>query len=278
MRHAPDLSFLLPARPAALLGLLALSAPAFAWVPKLEDTTAKNVIDGAYARRDPVKTFLTVDLNVRDGAFVSGPDAVTAFDGGATCVSDWLATPQMAGKGSRPRTITLSGQADELAFQAQDARNKFQNLSVKDALGPELSKARLADGELRVDIAVSGLPTLQARGAYLVRLRGPDGTLVAPVRSSYVNDWKPVGSAATQPADKSTTPAGTATTPATPTPAPAAPATTAAAQGPFEGTLVYYFQPLKVGIGASDRMDLLLRTEADTNCAYSVPLNLGAFQ
>lgn len=270
MRHAPYLSAL----PATLLGLLTLSAPALAWVPKLEDTTVKNVIDGAYARRDPVKTFLTVDLNVRDGAFVSGPEAVTAFDGGATCVSEWLATPQIAGKGSRPRTITLSGQADELAFQAQDARNKFQNLSVKDALGPELSKARLADGELRVDIAVSGLPTLQARGAYLVRLKGPDGALVAPVRSSYVNDWKPMGSGATQPADKPTTPAGTATTPAATTPT----ATAAAQGGPFEGTLVYYFQPLRAGIGASDKTDLLLRTEADTSCAYSVPLNLGTFQ
>ena len=262
---------------AALLGLLTLSAPAHAWVPKLEETTAKNVIDGAYARRDPVVTFLTVDLNVKDGAFVSGPAAVTAFDGGDTCISDWLAAPQASGTGSRPLTITLSGQADELAFQAQDARNKFQNLSVKDALGPDLSKARLADGELRVDIAVRGLPSLQARGAYLVRLKGPDGTLVAPVRSSYVNDWKP------EAAGTATTPA--ATSPATTTPAATTPASTGtpstatpAAQGPFAGTLVYYFQPLKAGIGASDKTDLLLRTEADTSCAYSIPLNLGAFQ
>ncbi|GHF62409.1 hypothetical protein HNQ07_004390 [Deinococcus metalli] len=237
MRHIPSTS----AVSAALLGLLALSAPAHAWVPKLEETTAKNVIDGVYARRDPVVTFLTVDLSVKNGAFASGPAAVTAFDGGASCVSDWLAEPPVPGKGSRPRTITLSGQADELAFQAQDARNKFQNLSVADALGPDLTAARLADGDLRVDIAVAGLPSQQARGAYLVRLKGPDGKLIAPERTSYVNDFKQDA-------------------------------------GGWSGTLVYYFQPLKAGIGASDKTELLLRTEADTACAYSIPLDLGAFQ
>lgn len=237
MRHSTSVSAL----SVALLGVLALSAPALAWVPKLEDTTAKNVIDGVYARRDAVTTFLTVDLNVKDGAFVSGPTAVTAFDGGATCVSDWLTAPQDPKQGSRPVTITLSGQADELAFQAQQARNNFQNLSVQDALGADLSKGRLADGELRVDIAVSGLPNQQARGAYLVRLKGTDGKLIAPERTSYVNDFKQVGDT-------------------------------------WSGTLVYYFQPLKAGIGASDRTELLLRTEADTACAYSVPVDLGAFQ
>ena len=74
--------------PVLLALTLLLSAPALAWVPKLEETTAKNVIDGAYGRRDPVPTFLTLDLNVKDGAFVSGPTAVTAFDGGATAIID----------------------------------------------------------------------------------------------------------------------------------------------------------------------------------------------
>lgn len=276
MRHPTSVSAL----SVALLGVLALSAPALAWVPKLEDTTAKNVIDGVYARRDAVTTFLTVDLNVKDGAFVSGPTAVTAFDGGTTCVSDWLTAPQDPKQGSRPLTITLSGQADELAFQAQQARNNFQNLSVQDALAADLSKGRLADGELRVDIAVSGLPSLQARGAYQVRMKRSDGTLVVPTRTSFVDDWKPMASmtpsqpsTATANTNVTTTTSGqTTTTNATTT------VTVNPSQGPYSGTLVYYFQPLKAGIGASDRTELLLRTEADTACAYSVPVDLGAFQ
>ena len=92
-----------------------------------------------------------------------------------------------------------------------------------------------------MDVQVRGLPSDKARSAYLVRLRAPDGKLVAPVRTSYVNDFKQEGST-------------------------------------WTGTLVYYFEPLKVGIGASDKIELLLRTEADTNCAYSVTLNLGSFQ
>ena len=219
-----------------------LSAPAFAWVPKLDEATAKNVVDGAYGRRDLPPTYLTVDLGVKDGQFVSGPESVKAFDGGAQCVTDWLAAPTDFSKGSRLTSVTASGQADQLYFQAVDARDSFRNLSAADALGADLSRARLADGELRVDLAVRGLPSEKARDAYLVRLRTADGKLVAPVRRSYVNDFKQ------------------------------------GEDGKWSGTLVYYFKPLDAGVGASDRVDLLLRTEADTNCAYSVGLNLASFQ
>lgn len=73
-----------------------------------------------------------------------------------------------------------------------------------------------------------------------MRLKGPDGKLIAPVRSTYVNDFKQDG-------------------------------------GTWSGTLVYYFEPLKAGLGASDTVPLLLRTEADTDCAYQIPLDLGKF-
>lgn len=274
-------------RKMVVLGLMVVcSSPAGAWVPKLEETTAKNVIDGAYGRRDPLPTFLALDLNVKDGQFAAGKDAVKVFDGGEACLSDWLAAPLEFGKGSRPVTVTVSGQADQLYFQAQAARDGFRNLSVADALGGELTKLRLADGELRVDVAVRGLPSEKARGAYLVRMRGPDGKLIAPVRSSYVNDWKPTSGAA--PAATSGT-AATVTAPATTSnaasTAPAAQGTAAPAlpapaplSGPIDGTLVYYFEPLKAGLGASDRTELLLRTEADTNCAYSLPIDLSKFQ
>ena len=230
-----------PIRLSLTLSLAALlAAPAHAWVPKLEETTARNVIDGAYGRRDPVPTYLITSLKVRDGQFEAGAGAVTAFDGGPACVADWLAAPQEYAKGSRPVTLTASGQADQLFFQAQDARDNFRNLSVKDALTDEYASKRLPDGQLRIDLAVQGLPSEKARAAYLVRLKGADGKLVAPVKGTYVNDWKQEG-------------------------------------GTWSGTLVYYFEPLKAGLGASDTVSLLLRTEADTNCAYAIPVNLGQF-
>ena len=253
---------------ALLISLPLLSGPALAWVPQLEETVAKNVIDGAYGRRAPVPTFLTVDLAVKDGQFVAGPNAVTAYMGSPTCVDGWLAAPTDYAAGSRPATVTVSGQADQLFFQAQDARDSFKNLSLKEALGAEYTSKRLPNGELRVDVAVRGLPTEQARSAYLVRLKGKDGALVPPVRSTYVNDWKPMGAAQTA------APA-TATTDATTTTAPAAATQTT---GPYQGTLVYYFEPLKAGLGAGDKMNLLIKTEADTDCAYSVAVDLSKFQ
>jgi hypothetical protein len=215
-----------------------LSAPALAWVPKLEEVTAKNVIDGAYGRRDPVPTFQTLDLTVKEGKFVSG--TVNAFAGGEKCVADWLAAPTEFAAGSRPQTITVIGQADQLYFQAQSARDAFGNLTAADALAADLSSKRMPDGQLRVDIAVKGLASEKARQAYNVRLKGSDGKMLAPVRATFVNDFKQDA-------------------------------------GTWQGTLVYYFEPLKAGIGASDKVELLLRTESDTNCAYSVPLDLGSF-
>lgn len=256
-----------------------LSAPALAWVPKLEETTAKNVIDGAYGRRDLAPTYLTVDLGVKDGQFVSGPESVKVFDGGAQCVTDWLAAPGDFSRGSRVASVTASGQADQLYFQATDARDSFKNLSAADALGADLSQARLADGELRVDLAVRGLPSEKARDAYLVRMRGADGKMVAPVRRSYVNDWKPIeGSIPPQNASATATTTATTTTSGNTTTTNATTTVTSAPQTPLQGTLVYYFKPLEAGVGASDRVELLIRTEADTNCAYSVGLNLASFQ
>jgi hypothetical protein len=291
---------------ALLISLPLLSGPALAWVPQLEETVAKNVIDGAYGRRAPVPTFLTVDLGVKDGQFVAGPNAVTAYMGGPTCVDGWLAAPTDYSAGSRPAAVTVSGQADQLFFQAQDARDSFKNLSTKEALSEEYTSKRLPNGELRVDVAVRGLPTEQARSAYLVRLKGKDGALVAPVRSTYVNDWKPMDAEATadtanatQTTNATSTSDGqttttqvttnvgdqTATTNST-TPSDGKTATTNSTttvaknpqKGPLEGTLVYYFEPLKAGLGAGDKINLLIKTEADTDCAYSVAVDLGKFQ
>lgn len=229
-------------KPLLLALTVLLSAPALAWVPKLEETTARNVIDGAYGRRDAVTTYLTLDLNVKDGKFVAGDGLVKVFDGGDACLADWIAKPGDYARGSRISTVTVSGQADQLYFQAQEARDSFKNLSVPDALGADLSAKRIADGELRVDLAVRGLPSQKARDAYMVRLKGPDGKMIAPARKSFVNDFKQ---------DAAT----------------------------WSGTLVYYFKPLEAGIGASDKIEFLIRNEnGDSNCAYSVAIDLSKFQ
>lgn len=239
------------------LSALLLASPALAWIPQLEEVSAKAVIDSAYGRRDPVQTYQTADLSVQDGKFRAA--SVRAFDGGDACLSSWLAAPTDPAQGSRPLSLTLSGQADGLNFQAVQARDNFRTLTVPGALA--VTPGRLPDGQLRLDLIVSGLKDIKQRGAYLVRLRGPDGKLVAPTRSSYVDDWKPVTA-----------------TPATATPAPAAaPATPTPAQGPLTGTLVYYFEPLKAGLNANDKVEVLVRTEADTSCAYAVAFDLGSF-
>lgn len=276
-----------------LLSTLLLSAaPALAWIPKLDDNTTKNVIDAAYGRRDPLTTYVTADLSVQDGKFKSA-DAVTAFDGGDACVADWLTAPTAYEQsGSRLQSLTLSGQADQLSFAAAAARDSFKTLTpagalkafgagvipdasndyglkagpaqpapaqpaataaTKDAASaaqapqvqtPQVQASSLSsvpDGQLRLDVVVAGLADQKQRSAYLVRLRGPDGKLVAPIKSSYVNDWKADGA------------------------------------GRFGGTLVYYFEPLKANINANDKVDVLVRTEAESSCAYAVRFELGKF-
>lgn len=224
-----------------LAATLFLSASALAWVPKLDEATAKSVIDGVYGRRDPVQTYLTLDLSVKEGKFAAGEGVVSAFDGGESCVADWLAAPADYSKGSRVSSLTLSGQADQLYVQAQSEKDSFKSLSAAEALGADYAAKRMADGEVRVDIAVRGLPTEKTRDAYQVRLKAPDGKLLAPTRRTYVNDFKQDA-------------------------------------GLWSGTLVYYFKPLDAGVGASDKLTLLLRTEADTKCAFAFSADLSQFQ
>ncbi|AWN23979.1 hypothetical protein DKM44_12690 [Deinococcus irradiatisoli] len=246
------------------LGLVLLTAfisgPALAWVPKLEEQSAKTIIDSAYGRRAAAPTFYTLDLSVDGGKFKAPDGSVKLYDGADTCLKDWLGAPGDYSKGSHVASLTLSGQADQLLFQAQDARDNFKNLTPADALKavnagvlpsaengygakvatPPNGAPVLPDGQLRIDIAVKGLSDLQQRSAYLVRLKGPDGKLLAPTRFSFVNDWK------------------------------------AGDGGKQAGTLVYYFEPLKAGLNANDKIDLLLRNE-EGSCAYDFVLDLSKF-
>lgn len=228
MRHLKPLS----------LTALALTTSALAWVPKLDEQTAKTVIDGAYDRiASPKPTLLALDLSVKDGKFAS-PEAVKTFSGGDSCLTNWLASPtDFAQYGSRPQGVTLTGQADEVFLAAQSARDEFKNLSAKEALA---KAGRLPDGNLRVYVSMAGLPSEKARDAYNVALRGADGKPVQPYRKGFTNDWKQAG-------------------------------------GTWGGTMVYYFDALKAGLKPDGKLTLLMRTEADSDCAYEVTADLSKF-
>lgn len=275
-----------------LLLIALVSGAALAWAPRLDERSAKAVIDTAYNRASqPVRTLLSVDLSLKDGAFAAGPNAVRVFDGDAACLTNWTQNPTAyAQNGSRPNNITITGQADELFLQAQQARDTFKNLTVPEALAryqtpnaasgagstpssptqatssptngasagatagtagaatgaqpqqqPQQASNVLPEGHLRVYVGMTGLESERLRDAYNVALRTADGKLVQPYRRAFTNDWKQTEG------------------------------------GRFGGTMVYYFDAAKAGVTANAKLDVLLRTEADTNCAYAVPVDLGTF-
>lgn len=228
----------------ALLPLL-LAPAALAWTPALDTTTAQTAIHKAYRLpgTDPKPTFLSVNLAVENGAFKS-PGAVTVFDGGEACLSDWLTNPAAFTHGSQVREITVTGQADALYFEAVRANNAFKTLTVEQALSEESRAARLKDGRLRVDLKVTGLPSEEHRSAYAVRLQNAAGEMLSPAQASYINNWKQ------------------------------------GEDGKWSGTLVYYFdlnnaegQPT---FDPNGSVNLLLRNE-QLSCSYSAALNLGSF-
>ncbi|WP_027481764.1 hypothetical protein [Deinococcus pimensis] len=241
----------------AVVLLASLSPGALAWVPKLDETAARAVVDSAYDRRDdPVRTLLSLDLTVTDGAFAAdlaplegSSDTTTsgdpgrtvrAFEGGDACVSNWLASPDdFATYGSRPVSVTLTGQADEAFLLAQQGRDEFRNVTARDVLAKR--DGALPDGHLRVYVAMRGLESEKQRDAYTVAIRAGQGQVARPYRRGFTNDWKQDAS------------------------------------GRWSGTMVYYFDALKAGAKPDGTLDVLLRTEADTDCAFSVTADLSKF-
>lgn len=228
----------------ALIPLL-LAPAALAWTPVLDAQTAQTAIHKAYRvpGTDPKPTFLSVNLAVEHGAFKT-PGAVTVFDGGEACLSDWLSNPAAFTRGSQVREITATGQADAVYFEAVRANKAFKTLTAEQALSEEARAARLPDGRLRIDVKVAGLPSEEHRATYNVRLQNAAGEMLSPAQASYINNWKQ------------------------------------GEDGKWAGTLVYYFDlNTAAGTPAFDpngTVNLLLRNE-QLSCAYSVPLNLGSF-
>ncbi|MDO4264375.1 MAG: hypothetical protein Q4C67_09265 [Deinococcus sp.] len=229
-----------------LLTLPLLAPAALAWSPALDEPTAQKVIDTAFQRpvTDPKPTFQTVNLSVENGAF-KVPGAVTQFAGPDTCLSSWQAEPGNFAGGSRMQSVTASGQADSVYWQAVKANKQWLNLKASDVLSEQARAGRMADNLLRVDIKVSGAANEEMRRAYRAGLKSGE-TLLEPVRQSYVADWKQ------------------------------------GADGLWSGTVVYYFDasPAEGQTGLrfdpAGQVNLHFMNE-QRECGYSVPLNLGSF-
>ncbi|ADY25739.1 hypothetical protein Deipr_0577 [Deinococcus proteolyticus MRP] len=229
-----------------LLALPLLTPPALAWSPSLDEATAQQVIDTAFQRpaTDARPTFQTVNLAVENGTF-KVPGAVTQFSGPDTCLSSWQTEPGNFAGGSRIQSVTASGQADSVYWQATKAYKDWKNLKAADVLTEEARAGRMADNLLRIDVKVSGAASEQTRRAYRVRLQAGE-TFVNPVRQSYVADWKQDSA------------------------------------GLWSGTVVYYFDasPAEGQSGLrfdpAGQVNLQFMNER-SECGYSVPLNLGSF-
>ncbi|GHG03513.1 hypothetical protein GCM10017783_14920 [Deinococcus piscis] len=223
-----------------------LTPAALAWSPTLDEATAQKVIDTAFQRpvADAKPTYQTVNLAVENGAFKT-PGAVTQFVGPETCLSNWQAEPGNSAAGSRIQSVTASGQADSVYWQAVNAKKAWLNLKASDVLTEQARAARMADNLLRVDVKVSGAATEETRRAYQAGLKSGE-TMLSPVRQSYVADWKQ------------------------------------GADGLWSGTVVYYFDATpaegqtNLQFDPSGPVSLHFMNE-QRECGYSVPLNLGSF-
>lgn len=216
---------------------------ALAWQPSPDLETAQRVVDGAYSRIPTVETSATVDLSVKDKNFAGGVGVKMLYGNPATCLAPWLENPEAyAQYGSRPRSVTVAGQADVISLEAQRVRNAFKNLSAQEAL----SRAQkiLPAGHLRIFVEIWGLAKPTLRAAYTIGLGGLGNGFVMPYKSAYLDDWKPLDSD----------------------------------PGRYSGTMVYYFDLSKTSVDPKGTLNVVIKTEADTDCTYIVPVDLSKFE
>jgi len=216
--------------------LLVLFSPALAWSPAPDLNLAQRIVDGVYSRSEALPTFASQSLEVSDGAF-SGSE-VRLLSGDPGCLSNWLQNPtNYARFGSRPVSLTLAGQAYQIALAAQIARNAFKNISAKEALAT--SQARLPGGHLQVYVQMRGLAQITQREAYNLGVQAQSGIL-RPYKSAYLEDWE-------QAEDRR-----------------------------FGGTMLYYFDLSKANLDSYKKLNLVLQTEV-TACTYTIGADLTKF-
>jgi hypothetical protein len=217
-----------------------LISSAFAWTPAIDAITAKAIVDGVYRRGPDVATSMSLNLGVKAGAFAAGEKAVEVFAGEANCLSDWLAKPNdFATLGSRPTLLAVAGQSDYAKAAALSARDNFKTLTPAAAL--EQARKSLPDGHLRVFIRIEGLAKEDLRDAYQVGALDSSAQVVTPYKITFLDDWAQQG-------------------------------------GTWAGTMVYYFDLSKGRATPTGTLPILIRTEAESDCAYKVNVNLSTFK
>lgn len=220
-----------------------LASLALAWQPAPSLEVASQVVDAAYSRIPAVVTSLTVDVGVKDGQFVAGANSVRAFNSDASCISNWLNNPQGFDQfGSRPTALSVAGQADVISLEAQRTRNAFKNLSPQEAL--TLAQKSLPSGHLRVYLEMQGLARVELRAAYTVGITGQGNSFIFPYRSAFLDDWAAMPGNAQR----------------------------------FGGTMVYYFDLSKAAIDPKGTLNMVVKTEANSDCAYSIAVDLSKFE
>lgn len=221
-----------------LVSSVLLCQGAFAWTPALDLNGVEEVIDAAFLRSEGLNTVSTLDLTVKAGEFGT-PGVVSLFRGNPNCVTNWKSAPvDYAKGGSRPVSLLVSGQADVVFLSASSARDNFDTPDPA-ALLLEAKKI-LPDGSLRVYMQMTGLPILKARDAYNVAVKAADGTIVRSFKTNFLTDWK---------------------------------------QGDnklFAGSMVYYFDLSKYPPGP--KLDLVVRTEAKSDCVFLLSSDLTGFR
>ena len=223
--------------------ILSLAGSAFAWLPKLDESAAKAIVDGVYRRGPDVQTSSSLSLEVKNGAFDAGSNAVEVYGGDAKCLSDWLNKPKSyTTLGSRPTVLAVAGQSDFIKAAAIEARDNFKTLTAAAAL--EVARNRLPDNRLRVFMKIEGLEKDTLRDAYQVGVLDVSNKIVAPYQINFLDDW----------------------------------ASNGATRATWSGTMVYYFDFSKNQVDTNGVLKFLLRTEADSDCAYKININLASFK
>jgi len=225
-----------------MLSLPFLLAPVLAWSPTPDASVAQQIVDSIYNRINPVSTLLTLDLKVDKGAFPTGSEVGLLYGDPKTCLANWLQTPTEYAKfGSRPVAITLAGQANQVALVAQSARNAFKNISGKDALAA--AQQKLPAGHLQVYVQIAGLKEEFQRGAYNLGIMLSKDNFLRPYKIAYLEDWQ-------KSSDK---------------------------EPRWSGTMLYYFDLSKTTVDPTGKISLVLQTEANSNCTYTISTDLSQF-
>ena len=91
---------------------------------------------------------------------------VDMYRGAVSCLNAWQQKPTDYSQGSRPEKLTLSGQADEVLYQARQIRDTFETPEPQVLL--DQVRKNFANGTLLVLVKVNGLKEQRLRDAYMV--------------------------------------------------------------------------------------------------------------